>query len=483
MSPSKLLLAATAWLLTHTIISAQNNSLYSYQDLSHIRYERQKDSLKKAWVCPVIYKEKETQKQYKEIWNGRTDFVVNAITDDGYVYEPELYGYVSGVIDQLVKSNSQLIQQPLLLMIDRSSSVNAYAIGSRTLAVNVGLLAFIKTREELALVLAHELAHNILLHPENGMKKRAEWLTSDEYKKSLDAVLDSKYERLTRLKKVFQGYSFDRSKHQRYHEGDADSLAIVLLKNSHIPVDASFFMRLDSADLQYRQPLKQPLKDYFAPYRLQLEDAWMVKRSKGLSAKNYNFVTTTGLEDSLKTHPDCEERYSKNKSYQEAGARFTPVPASIQDKAMKMMVWNIYCNGNLTACMYRILLQKDKGSKDPWYDFMFNNVISGLFFADKKLSRFNAIRVTPKEYISKNYYELQTMFEQMPREKLEEYYKHMQLAAFWSGMPAPEQAFKSFIGNLITAGENSEEQKAAKAFTTAHANSLYCEYAMPFAQK
>ena len=75
------------------------------------------------------------------------------------------------------------------------------------------------------------------------------------------------------------------------------------------------------------------------------------------------------------------------------------------------------------------------------------------------------------------------MFEQIPREKLEEYYKSMQLVAFWSGMPAPEQAFKSFIGNLITAGENSEEQKAAKAFTTAHANSLYCEYAMPFAKK
>jgi hypothetical protein len=49
-------------------------------------------------------------------------------------------------------------------------------------------------------------------------------------KKTVNAVLDSKYERYTRLKKVFEEYSFNRTKHSRYHEGDADSLAVVLLK-------------------------------------------------------------------------------------------------------------------------------------------------------------------------------------------------------------------------------------------------------------
>jgi hypothetical protein len=33
------------------------------------------------------------------------------------------------------------------------------------------------------------------------MKQRADWLTSEEYKNSLNDILDSKYERLTRLKK------------------------------------------------------------------------------------------------------------------------------------------------------------------------------------------------------------------------------------------------------------------------------------------
>jgi predicted Zn-dependent protease len=167
-----------------------------------------------------------------------------------------------------------MIKVKPLLLIDRSSSVNAYALGGNVIAVNLGLIDFAKTREELALAIAHELSHNILDHVDNVMKERAEWLTSDEYKASLNAVLDSKYERFTRLKKVLENYSFDRSRHQRYHESDADSLAVILLKKSKIAFDANFFLRLDSADLQYKLPLQHPLKEYFSSYRLSFEDSW-----------------------------------------------------------------------------------------------------------------------------------------------------------------------------------------------------------------
>ncbi|WP_143305408.1 M48 family metalloprotease [Chitinophaga vietnamensis] len=482
MSIFKLLSAASMLFVSAIAYAQQPGSLYDYQDLSHTRYARQKDSLKKAWTCPSIYKEKETQKKYREIWDNRTDFIVNAIEEDGYVYEREIYNYLDGVISQIARGNSQLLPKKPFLMIDRNSSVNAYASGNGMIAVNIGLMAFVKTREELALVLAHELAHNIMQHPENGMKKKAEWLTSDEYKQSINAVMDSKYERLTRLKKVFEGYSFDRSRHQRYHESDADSLAIVLLRNSHMNIDAAFFLRLDSADIQYRQPLKKNISEYFAAYQLKTEDAWMTKRTKGLSARNYNFVASTTLEDSLKTHPDCQERYNQNKAFQSAASSFTPIPAALQQKAMKMLIWNIYCNGYMTAAMYRILLEKDKGNSDVWYDFMFHNVIAGLYFADKELNRFNAISVKPKEYISKNYYELQTMFEQMPREKLEEYYKTTQQLAFWGNVAGQEKAFKSFLHTLINT-PGSDRRSAAKSFITANNTNMYCEYAAQFDKK
>ena len=468
-----------------TIISipvfAQTKSLYSFQELSRIYYKKQKDSLSKAWVCPATYKEKNTQKKYKEIWDGRTSFFTEAIDGNNYIRDKEVYEYVEGIITQIVQANKTLIPVKPMLVIDRSSSVNAYAIGNNIIAVNLGLIVFSKTKEELSLVIAHELSHNILTHPENAMKQRAEWLTSDEYEKSLNSVLDSKYERLTRLKKVLENYSFSRSKHQRYHESDADSLAIVLLKKSNIPFQADFFLRLDSADVVYQHPLKNPVKSYFTAYNLPFEDAWTKKRSKGLSARVYNFKDTTGVSDSLKTHPDCVERYNKTRS-QNVPATLTSIPANIYEKANKMLIWNMYSNMSLTPCLYRILLEKDKGNTDEWYDFMFNNIISGLYYSDRELHRFNAIGVVQKEYISKDYYELQTMLEQIPREQLEQYCKSFQNAGFWNSMPASEKALKNLLSTLALDPDMSENNrsKAAREFSVSNANSMYYEFARIF---
>jgi peptidase M48-like protein/PDZ domain-containing protein len=46
----------------------------------------------------------------------------------------------------------------------RSSQVNAFATG-RTVVMTVAMLDFLKSEDELAVVLGHELAHNILHHP------------------------------------------------------------------------------------------------------------------------------------------------------------------------------------------------------------------------------------------------------------------------------------------------------------------------------
>ncbi|HEX8331304.1 MAG TPA: M48 family metallopeptidase, partial [Segetibacter sp.] len=386
------------------------------------------------------------------------------------------------IINEIVAANPKLIPVKPILFIDRSPSVNAYAIGGNIIAVNLGLLSFVEYREELAMVIAHELSHNILNHPDKSMKERAEWLTSDEYKQSLNAVLESKYERLTRLKKVFEGYSFDRSKHSRYHESDADSLALVLLKTARIAYSPEFFLRLDSSDIQYKQPLKNSIKNYFTAYNLAFEDTWTQKRSRGLSTKSYNFKDTTGMEDSLKTHPDCKDRYRKALQFPSAHNKLTPLAIAIREKATKMLVWNMFDKQSLTACLYRILQEKDKGNKDEWYDFMLSNVFSGLYYADKQLSRFNAIGIVPKETISKDYYELQSLLEQIPRDSLEKYCKDMNNMSFWQNMPSDAKAFKSFLNTLNFNEETSNKIKetAAKEFSINNSNSMFNEFVSQF---
>lgn len=52
------------------------NQLYSYQQLSNLYYAPQKDSLKKAWVCPEVFNDRPVQKKFRELWDERTNFMV-----------------------------------------------------------------------------------------------------------------------------------------------------------------------------------------------------------------------------------------------------------------------------------------------------------------------------------------------------------------------------------------------------------------------
>lgn len=465
-----------------TSVIAQVKNPYAYQDLSGLYYAKQADSIKKNWNCPKLYKQKETQKKYAEIWDGRVAFITDAIKSNSYVYEPEVYNYVNTLIKEIVSKNSAYFKIAPNLLIDRSSVVNAYAIGGNIIAVNLGLINYVETREELALVIAHELSHNILEHPDNAIKQKAELVTSAEYKKQLEDILKSKYERFTRLEKVLESYSFSRSKHNRYHESDADSLAIILLKNANISFQASYFLRLDSSDLPYHVPLQKSVSSYFTAMKLSFEEGWSKKRLGGLSTKKYNFSKNDGLADSLKTHPECKERYEKTKEQTNVSKGITKVPEVVKDKAHKMMLWNLYDNMNMTACFYRILLEKDKGNKDPWYDFMLHNIIAGLYHADKDLNRFNAINVKQKEYISESYYELQNTFEQMPKEKLAENFAQMKNAAFWNQMPSDAKELRYFMESMTSDETKSSKdlEKLAKKYKQDFANSMYCELADHF---
>ncbi len=67
------LVVSVALLSISAGISAQENGLYDYQDLSHLFYARTKDSIKRAWTCRVAFKDKAAQKKYKEIWDQRTE--------------------------------------------------------------------------------------------------------------------------------------------------------------------------------------------------------------------------------------------------------------------------------------------------------------------------------------------------------------------------------------------------------------------------
>jgi hypothetical protein len=439
--------------------------------------------LKKNWVCPSLFQNKTTQSKFKEFWDSRTDFVIQSMAANEYIKDDAILSYVGDIVKDIAKTNPDYIKGLPSLLIDRNEKVNAYSVGNNLIIINAGMIAFCQSREELALAIAHELAHEYLQHSVNSMKESATLVTSENYKKSLESILDSEYERLTKLKKVMTSYSFNRNRHNRYHENEADSLAITMLKNSKIGFDPSFFLRLDSADIQYTVELTQPVSQYLASYNLVLDDGWFVKKNKGLSTRAYNFKDTSINKDSLKTHPDCTERYLFNKNKKTVNSQLTPIPASIREKATKILLWDMFNNMQLTQCLYRIFQIKEaNGPNDPWYDFMVYNIFSGLNYSNARLNRFNAIGVKTKEEVSKSYYQLQTMLEQIPAERLQELSEQLSNQPFWSKLPADCRQFKNLLSDVKSneTDPGKKISKPAKEFIDAHSSSIYCEFAELF---
>lgn len=100
---------------------------------------------------------------------GRLDRLERALAAS-----PERVGDASllDYLEQLLRRLSPGITPPRLYVI-RGSAPQAELLGDRLLRVRTGLLAAVRSEDELAFVLAHELAHRELGHM--GARRAADW--------------------------------------------------------------------------------------------------------------------------------------------------------------------------------------------------------------------------------------------------------------------------------------------------------------------
>lgn len=81
----------------------------------------------------------------------------------GVVDLPELEVYLNGIVDRL-KAVSPRPHYPARVYLVPNSVFDAYATGDGAIFISLGVLRELKSEDELAVVLAHELAHLILDH-------------------------------------------------------------------------------------------------------------------------------------------------------------------------------------------------------------------------------------------------------------------------------------------------------------------------------
>lgn len=201
-------------------------------------------------------------------------------------------------------------------------------MGEGTILFNISLFNRLKNESQAAFVLCHELSHYFLNHSNQNIDRYVNTLYSDEMQRELKSISKQEYGKNAKLQGLTKGLLFRSRRHGREYEKAADSMAIVLMKNTQFDVKEALtcLALLDSVDSdKYKYPLSLEKRFSFPGYPF--KKSWLEKEE---SLSFTEEVEDEKTIDSLRTHPDCTQRISYLK----------PIIATLQQNQAKLFITN-----------------------------------------------------------------------------------------------------------------------------------------------
>ncbi len=374
-------------------VNAQTDNNFSV--LSSTSYTDKIAQLKKYKV-PKNYPDKPAQAWYEEILKGRNKDLLDAFENNELVNDTFLLNRCNAVLKKITAANKKFKFDTVQLYLNRSVVANAACYGEGTIMLNLGLFLWIDNEDELAFVIAHEVAHQLLNHSDNKLKQSITMLTSDEFTEELKKIKKADYGRFERYRKLMKGLNVESGKHSTYRESEADSLGITLIKNAqyNTTTAAMVLLKLDKVEQLFSSDKLYAVKDFFTA--AQIDAGYFNKKTKynGLSAMKVTMNADKDT-DSIKTHPDCAKRYgfitgNKPPPAVVCCTALNNIYKPFKERALQELVRYLYESNNLGLCMHlSIFALQNKYNPTVYYNFL-SLCFSKLYYKDKNLERFNA---------------------------------------------------------------------------------------------
>lgn len=451
-------------------VSAQQSNI-EFSNLSSKVYGSKIEYLEKYKV-PKEYNEKGAQAWYDEILINRKDYLLDLFKDDKVLHDTFLLKLCDNIFQRIKKGNPEYNFNDIHFYINRSPVANAANFGEGTIMINLGLFLITDNEDEIALVIGHELAHQLLTHLDSKVRQTISTLTSDEFKKELKDIKRSEYNKFGRFKNLMKGISIESGKHSRYKETEADSLGVVFARNAGYDVikAAPVLLKLDKVEDIYEGKQVYNLKSYFEGIEIQPNYFKPKTKYKGLSSVNVTMNADADF-DSIKTHPDCRLRYEKITG---SPTNLTPDCCNkishqfknYKDRALLESVRYLYERNNITLALHYCFMGLNSGFDPKIYQRFISLCFTKLYYADEKLSRFNYVNVGAKN--ESNLKELQDFLFEIHKKDLET------IALFYLNKcneNNEDDAFVKLQYNLVIKKENPEN--AIAAFNNSFPNNKY----------
>jgi predicted Zn-dependent protease len=195
--------------------------------------------------------------------------------------DPALNKKLQTMVDRL-RAASHAPEIPFQVKIIESKQINAFNTGGELLYVYTGLINYVKSDDELAGILAHEMAHGIGAHLQR--EQRSMFLPSIGAALANVALKSQTADQVIGLtnQALSSGYS-------RRHEREADILAVVYTSRAgYNPLSfEEFFERMSQQASQVKQEKEKELRQSYANFQQADQEVQKEKRSYAISYQRF----------------------------------------------------------------------------------------------------------------------------------------------------------------------------------------------------
>jgi len=329
---------------------------------------------------------------YQEVYNARWENI-KTIFDNKEIYTlPSAQAYLDALVGEIVRNNPALQSQTFRCYFSRSGVPNASYIGQGIILFNMGLFRQLDNESEAAFILCHEIAHFYLRHSENSIDQYVAGMHSKEMQQALRQIKRSEYGKRQQVEKLMQGVTFNARRHTRDHEAQADSMALEFMRNTRFDRKAalSVLAILDNIDTDTLNT-NTCLQKLFHSDKYPFKQKWIAHQT-GLLGGHAVLEKDTVLEDSLKTHPDCQKRIALLAPMLSAAVS-EMASANIVSKAKFDSLKHIfsyeiieyaYRNDNYTRSLHYTIALLRQQPVDPYLITQVGKILNGCYEAQKQ---------------------------------------------------------------------------------------------------
>ncbi|WP_430968943.1 M48 family metalloprotease [Spongiimicrobium sp. 2-473A-2-J] len=247
----------------------------------------------------------------RKIYREKTEKFIQNIQDSVFIFGASLTENLKPLLQRIYKGNPQIDTDNHYFFFHRSSIPNAACYGDGSFAINMGMFTYLENDDELAFILSHEMAHLLLNHVNKKAERYIDTINSKAIREKSKAIKKQRYNTIRDGRALVKDLTYELMSHSRHAEAQADSLGLILLKNTGYNPHAALSALTKLGKLEQIRFIKASKIDSILnfesfPFRLNWIEEEETLFNISESSNDYAFD-----KDSLKTHPEIPYRLEK----------------------------------------------------------------------------------------------------------------------------------------------------------------------------